>query len=69
LYFLYIPLQTEECVIAFGVSSGGDLVIKHDGIFLFELMLTPLILGSLGGYEIGRYAEMEFSKRRITNKA
>ena len=46
-------------------SSGGDIILKRDGVSgLFAALLGILFLGVWGGYEIGRYVEMEFSKRR-----
>lgn len=46
-------------------SSEGDIILKRDGISgLFTALLGILFLGVWSGYEIGRYVEMEFSKRR-----
>jgi len=48
------------------VSGGGDLIMKREGIIgLLYFGFGILFFGLLGGFEIGRYVEMEFSKRRI----
>lgn len=47
------------------VSEGGDIIIKREGISsMFEVIGVILLLGLAGGFEIGRYAEMEFNKRK-----
>jgi len=48
--------------------SGEDIIVKLEGWNgLFIGMFFLILLASWGGYEIGRYAEMEFSKRRTPN--
>ena len=42
------------------------LTMKPEGVIgLLYFGFGILFFGLLGGYEIGRYAEMEFSKRRL----
>jgi hypothetical protein len=45
-----------------GMAPGGEIIIVSEGLII--LMLCMLILGLMAGYEIGRYVEMEFGKRR-----
>jgi hypothetical protein len=41
------------------------ITMKPEGVIgLFYFGFGILFFGSMGGYEIGRYVEMEFSKRR-----
>jgi hypothetical protein len=45
--------------------SGEDIIINPRGWNgLFLAIFGLMMLAFLGGWEIGRYAEMEFSKRR-----
>jgi hypothetical protein len=46
-------------------ASGDKLVFTYENIGgLVSVTFVILVLGLMGGYEIGKYAEAEFGKRR-----
>lgn len=49
-----------------GMASGeGNIVLTTEGISGLPLaMFLLLVLGIVGGYEIGRYVQTQFTKRR-----
>ena len=48
-----------------GMASTGDIGIKREGInALFVIMFLVLLIGVASGFEIGRYVQTEFTKRR-----
>lgn len=48
-----------------GLSSGEDVVLRHEGIFYFFLAAVgTLFLGIVGGLEIGRYLEKTMNEKK-----
>jgi hypothetical protein len=53
-----------------GFAHGEDIIVKREGWNgLFIAIFCVILLTLWSGFEIGRYAEMEFSKRRTQNSS
>jgi|YelNatPaOPRAMG01_1025707.scaffolds.fasta_scaffold213939_1 hypothetical protein len=53
-----------------GFARGEDIIVKREGWNgLFIAIFCMILLTLWSGFEIGRYAEMEFSKRRTQNSS
>jgi len=64
--FIAIVLVIWVYTYVSGMASGGeDIVMKHEGIIgLLYYGFGVLFFGLIGGFEIGRYVQTEFTKRR-----
>ena len=50
------------------LGAGEDIILKPEGITgLLYFNFAILFFGLWGGFQVGRYVEMEFSKRRRAN--
>jgi hypothetical protein len=53
-----------------GFTYGEDIIVKREGWNgLFIAIFCMILLTLWSGFEIRRYAEMEFSKRRTQNSS
>jgi hypothetical protein len=62
--FLALILIAYTYAYTLGVSSGGDVAVRQEGIpLLFLMIVFILFLGIIGGLEIGRYLEKVMNEK------
>jgi hypothetical protein len=69
LGLIYVFIAVGVIIFAYGyisgmVSEGEGIIVKREGIaVLFICISLILLLGLLGGIEIGRYVQTQLAKR------